>query len=331
MRRLRIGVIGVGYIGNYHAQKYMQVSETELAFICDINEKALKKKAQLYECDYTLDYRSLLGKVDAVSITVPTVLHFEVAKFFLENGVAVLLEKPMTCTLDEADALIDTANKHSTVFQIGHLERFNNVLKSMEGVIDNPRFIDSSRLASFQLRGTDVNVALDLMIHDIDIIQHLVQSPIARIAANGAAVLSPYIDIANARIEFENGCVANVTASRISPRAERTMRVFQPNDFCVMNFKDKSLVIHRKGPQEMFPGIPEMLREGRSFAEGDALHDQAHAFAASVLHGSPVVVTAEEGRRALKTAIDITHIVRQSSDWRYSVLSKEGQEQPIEL
>lgn len=320
---LKLGVVGIGHIGHYHAEKYAQLGEcVDLVAVCDIDKDRADDFARKLETNAVYDYKELIGTVDAVSITVPTILHFEVAEYFIRNGIHVLLEKPMTCTLDEADELIELAEKHGVVLQIGHLERFNSVIQALEGELLEPRFIESARLSTFHLRGTDVNVALDLMIHDIDIIQSLVRSPVARIAANGAAVLTPYIDIANARIEFSNGCVANVTASRISAKVERSMQIFQHDGYFALNLKDKSLVEHRKGENEMYPGIPEMIRTGRNFAESDALYEQCKSFVAAT-QGSPIAVTGQDGRDALKTAIDITHIVRQSDGWCQSSLANK--------
>jgi predicted dehydrogenase len=320
---VKLGVVGVGHIGHYHAEKYSQLSDVvDLVAVCDIDQTRADDFARKFATTPVYDYKDLARMVDAVSITVPTMLHFEVAKYFIVNGVHVLLEKPMTCTLDEADELIYLANKHGVVLQIGHLERFNSVIQALEGELLDPRFIESARLSTFHLRGTDVNVALDLMIHDIDIIQSLVKSPVSRIAANGAAVLTPYIDIANARIEFANGCVANVTASRISAKVERSMQIFQHDGYFALNLKDKSLVEHRKGEKEMYPGIPEMLRTGRNFAESDALYQQCKSFVKAI-NGGKVTVTGQDGRDALKVAIDITHIVHQSDGWCQSFLARK--------
>lgn len=328
MGKLRVAVVGVGHIGRFHAQKYHALERVDLCYLCDVNEKRVEPLAQSLSAKVMTDYRHLVGHVDAVSITVPTLLHFEVASFFLQHNIHVLLEKPMTATLDEADKLTEIARQSQAILQVGHLERFNQVIQGVASQLERPRFIESSRLSTFHLRGTDVNVVLDLMIHDIDIIQSLVRSKVSRIAANGAAVLTPYIDIANARIEFENGCVANVTASRISAKIERSMRIFQHDGFFVLNFKDKSLVQHKKGDKEMYPGIPELVRSGQSFSSGDALLSQAEAFVSAILDNQPVVVTPEDGRLALKTAIDITQIVRQSDDWR--LLAKKHQNEAVD-
>ena len=320
---LKLGVVGIGHIGHYHAEKYSELKDlVDFAAVCDIDVERADEFARKFGTNAVYDYRKLVGLVDAVSITVPTMLHFEIAKFFITNGIHLLLEKPMTCTLDEADELIYLAEKHGVVLQIGHLERFNSVIQALAGELLEPRFIESARLSTFHLRGTDVNVALDLMIHDIDIIQSLVRSPVSRIAANGAAVLTPYIDIANARIEFANGCVANVTASRISAKVERSMQIFQHDGYFALNLKDKSLVEHRKGTKEMYPGIPEMLRTGRNFAESDALFEQCKSFV-NAIRGGKIAVTGHDGREALKTAIDITHIVHQSDSWCQSALAKK--------
>jgi len=213
---LRTGVIGVGYLGKFHVEKYAKLPHSKLTAVCDINQASCEKAANEYQCKAITDYHDLVGLVDAVSIAVPTDLHYPIAKTCLENGIHVLLEKPMASTVAQADELIRIAKENHCVLQIGHLERFNSTLQALENVLDNPQFIESFRLAPFRLRGSDINVILDLMIHDIDIIQYIVKSPIAKIDANGASVLSKHTDIANARITFESGCVANVTASRVS-------------------------------------------------------------------------------------------------------------------
>jgi predicted dehydrogenase len=205
--------------------------------------------------------------------------------------------------------MIDLANQKNLVFQIGHLERFNTVLVALDTILDNPRFIESTRLSPFKPRGTDVNVVLDLMIHDIDIIQRIVGSPINNIHANGASVLSSHIDIANVRLQFENGCVANVTASRVSFNVERKLRIFQHDAFISLDLHNKKLAIHRKGISEMFPGIPEIISEEQAYEQGDALFDEISSFIKAIQTNSPPVVTGEDGKRALETAIKITNIV----------------------
>lgn len=309
MKPLRTAVIGVGYLGRFHAQKYAALEGAELVAVADSDITQAEKVAAECGTRATTDYRSLLGEVDAVSIVVPTQLHYAIAREFLEAGVHVLLEKPMTVTVAEADELIALAKARSLVLQIGHLERFNSAVLALNGVLNGPQFIESHRLAPFNPRGADVNVVLDLMIHDIDIIQNLVRSPIRSIDANGVSVLTSEGDIANARIQFENGCVANVTASRVSMKPQRKMRIFQPDAYISIDFQDKVLSVHRKGDKEMFPGIPEITSEESIFENSDAILAETEAFLNAIRTDTPPPVTGEDGRDALKTAIQISELL----------------------
>ncbi|MEW8358383.1 MAG: Gfo/Idh/MocA family oxidoreductase [Candidatus Thiodiazotropha sp.] len=306
MDKVRIAVIGVGYLGRYHAQKYAALDDSELVAVVDIDPDTAANVAKECNTEALSDYHDLMDKVDAVSIVVPTQLHHQVAKDFLDSGIHVLLEKPITVTVAEADALIEIARRKQRVLQVGHLERFNSAVLALEGVLKDPQFIESHRLAPFNLRGADVNVVLDLMIHDIDIIQKLVGAPIASIDAKGGAVLTQEYDIANARIKFENGCVANVTASRVSMKPQRKMRIFQPDAYISIDFQDKILSIHRKGEKEIFPGIPEITSEESVFENSDAIMAELRAFLDAIRTGTLPPVTGEDGREALKTAIDIS-------------------------
>jgi predicted dehydrogenase len=308
-QKIRTAVIGVGYLGRFHAQKYAALSNAELVAVVDVDPAAAEAVAAECGTRALTDYRELLGKVDAVSIVVPTQLHHEVAKAFLENGAHVLVEKPITTTVAEADELIAIAEEKGLVLQVGHLERFNSAVMALEGVLDKPLFIESHRLAAFKPRGTDVSVVLDLMIHDIDIIQNLVRSPIADIHANGVSVLTDEVDIANARLQFENGCVANVTASRVSMKAQRKMRVFQNDAYISIDFQDKILSVHRKGAGEMFPGIPEITSEESIFENSDAIMAETAAFLQAIDEGTPPPVSGREGRQALATALRITELL----------------------
>ncbi|QLH43587.1 MAG: Gfo/Idh/MocA family oxidoreductase [Coxiellaceae bacterium] len=313
MRKVKTAVIGVGYLGKYHAEKYSFLPNSELVAVCDTNLQQCQEVATSHGVAAVTDYRDLIGQVEAVTIAVPTLLHHQVAKVFLANKVHVLVEKPIASTVAEAEELIALANANQVVLQVGHLERFNCALQALHTILDRPRFIESYRLAPFRPRGTDVNVVLDLMIHDIDIIQDIVGAPISRIAANGATVLSNHTDIANARIEFANGCVANVTASRVSAKIERKLRIFQHDAFISLDLHNKSLDVHRKGVSEMFPGIPEIIREEQSFEPGDALRDEVMAFLESIIYNKPPVVSGEDGKAALATAIEITRIVNEQT------------------
>lgn len=311
MTQVKCGVIGVGYLGQYHAQKYHDLPNTELVAVCDIDHKRCDDIAERYNTQAFYDYRQLLDQVDAVSIVVPTNLHHTLAKTFMQADIHVLIEKPIANTVEQARELVDIAETHNTLLQVGHLERFNNVIKASERFLNNPKFIESERLAPFKLRGTEVNVVLDLMIHDIDIIQDLMGSPVKEIKANGASVLSPHIDIAHARIEFENQCVANVKASRVSLKAERKLRIFQYDAYLGLDLKNRKLSVHRKGEQEMFPGIPEIISEEQAFEQHDALKDEIAAFADSIINGTPPKVSGHDATMALETAIAITEVVNQ--------------------
>ena len=306
---LKTAVIGTGYLGRFHAQKYAALAEAELVGVADINLENAQRVAEECDTEAYADYRELFGKVDAVSIVVPTQLHYQVAKDCLEQGIHILLEKPMTVTVAEADELIALARDKSLVLQVGHLERFNAAVQALEPVLKTPQFIESHRLAPFNPRGADVNVVLDLMIHDIDIIQNLVRSPVKHIDANGVSVLTDEHDIANVRILFENGCVANVTASRVSMKPQRKMRIFQHDAYISVDFQDKILSVHRKGSKEMFPGIPEITSEESIFDNADAILAEAKAFIHAIQNKTPPPVSGEDGRQALATAIHISELL----------------------
>jgi predicted dehydrogenase len=309
MPKLKIAVVGVGYLGKFHAQKYAQLADSELVAVCDNNAEVAQAIADEHGVKVYTDYHDLIGKVDAVSIVVPTQKHYEVAKVFLDNGVHVLLEKPITSTVEQARELVQIADRNKLVFQIGHLERFNPAVMALDDVLKDAQFIESHRIAPFNPRGADVNVILDLMIHDIDIILDFVRSPVKSIQANGVPVLSNDIDVANARIQFENGCVANVTASRVSMKSERKMRIFQPDAYITIDFQNKKLGVHRKGSGEMFPGIAEIDSLEREFEQGDALLAESAAFIKSINENSHPVVSGEDGMRALETAFEITRLL----------------------
>lgn len=311
MQKLRTAVIGVGYLGKFHVEKFANLSESELVAVCDINKQHCQTLAEKYHVRTVTDYTELAGQVDAVSIVVPTLLHYEIAKFFLEHKVHVLLEKPITNTLEEADHLIQIAKQNNCILQIGHLERFNSTVIALRELLANPRFIESHRLAPFNPRGTDVNVILDLMIHDIDIIQSIVKSPIKNIDASGVKVLSDHLDIANARIRFANGCVANVTASRVSIKSERKMRIFQDDAYISTDFQHKKLSIYRKVNNPLVPEADKIIHEEHSFEQSDALKAEIAAFLTAAINNYPPQVTAEDGRNALATAIAITQLVEQ--------------------
>jgi len=305
MKTLRTAVIGVGYLGNFHAQKYAAIEGIELVGVVDNDLKRAAEIAAALGTRAYSDHRELIGLVDAVSVVVPTQYHHSVARDFLAAGVHVLIEKPITVTIEEADELIALAEKNHAVFQVGHLERFNPVLVALDGIMQKPLFIESVRIAPFKPRGTDVNVVLDLMIHDIEIIQHIVKSQVERVDAIGAPVFTGEEDIANARILFENGCVANVTASRISLKSERKMRIFQRDTYITLDFQNRKVLVAQKGSGELFPGIPNVKVDERELGEADALRSEIESFIAAIREGKPPQVSGRDGRMALETALKI--------------------------
>jgi len=310
MQPVRTAVIGVGYLGRFHAQKYAALPESQLVAVVDARPDARDKVAAEVGCRAVADFRDILGEVEAVSIATTTPAHFPIARECLEHGVHVLVEKPITETPEQARALIEAASRRGCVLQVGHLERFNSAILALEGVLGTPRFIESHRLAPFKERGTDVNVVLDLMIHDIDLIQSLVGSPIVSIDAVGTSVFSQELDIANARIRYANGCVANTTASRVSMKMERKLRLFQDDAYVSIDLQQKVLTIVRKPPAGAAVTPGQVSIEERSFEQGDALRFEIEAFLRSIREGRPPVVSGEDGLRALETAIRITELVQ---------------------
>jgi len=311
MKKLRAAVIGVGYLGRFHAQKYAILEDVELVGVVDASLARAEEVAREVGCSPFADFRELLNEVDLVSIAVPTQAHYSVAKAFLESGSHILLEKPVTQTVEEADELIRIAAKKNLVFQVGHLERFNPAVLALQGVLKNPHFIESHRLAPFKPRGTDVNVVLDLMIHDIDIILNVVGSSLKLVNSVGAPVLSDEVDIANARLQFENGCVANVTASRVSREAMRKIRIFQQDAYISIDYQERKISIYRKNSEGTgVPGLPQISMEEKTFEQGDALLAEITSFVEAVRKGIPPLVSGEDGKRALELAMKINMKLR---------------------
>jgi predicted dehydrogenase len=306
---IRSAVIGVGYLGKFHAQKYAQLPDSELVAVCDTNLSNAQDLAAQLNTQAVNNIDAILAQVDALSIVVPTQQHYSIAKKCLLAGKHILLEKPMTTTVAQAQELVEIANQQNVVLQIGHLERFNPAILALENVLETPMFIESHRVAPFNPRGADVNVILDLMIHDIDIILDIVDADVTHIDAKGVAVLSKDTDIANARLKFANGCVANVTASRAGMKSERKMRVFQHNAYISVDFQNKKLGIHRKGKGEQFPGIANIDSQEQVFEQGDALNAEIASFLTCIKQGSKPKVSGEAGMRALAAAIEITQLL----------------------
>jgi predicted dehydrogenase len=313
MDKIRAAVVGVGYLGRFHAQKFARAADCELAAIVDSRAEARDQVAAECGTRPLADYRELLGRVDAVSIATPTPAHFAIARAFLEAGAHVLVEKPITETPEQARQLIELAKHRKLVLQVGHLERFNAAILAAEPYLTAPRFIECHRLAPYRERGTDVNVVLDLMIHDIDIVQTIVGAPIATIDAIGTTVFSDEIDIANARIRFENGCVANATASRVSLKTERKLRVFEDDAYLSIDLQQKILTLIRKRPGPPEAGQLPVTIEEQSFDQGDALKAEIESFLECVRTGRAPVVGGEAGMRALETAMRITEQVQRGA------------------
>ncbi len=306
MPQLRAAVIGAGYLGRFHAEKYAVLEDTALTAVVDPIPERARGLAESFGARAYADHLSVLDRIDLASIVVPTEAHFEVARALLEAGIHVLIEKPMTRTLEEADVLIRIARQRGLVLQVGHLERFNPALRALEGTLKEPLFIESHRIASFQPRGTDVSVVLDLMIHDIDIVLTMVKSELSAIRAVGVPVLSPEVDIANARLEFRDGCVANVTASRVSHSPVRKVRVFQSDAYISIDYQERAIAIaRREADPAAKPYGFRIVQEARSFEQSDPLGLELRAFVTSVRDGTAPLVSGEDGRRALQVALAV--------------------------
>ncbi|MCP4333392.1 MAG: Gfo/Idh/MocA family oxidoreductase [Gammaproteobacteria bacterium] len=309
---LKVAVVGVGHLGKWHADKYAASDDCQLLAVVDTDIENAREIAQKHDADAYSDYRDVIPLVDAISLVVPTSLHYKIAREFLEAGIHCLIEKPVTETVAEATSLIEIARDKTLVLQVGHIERFNSVMIGIEEHLHRPLFLESTRLAPFSLRATDVSVILDLMIHDIDIILDLIDSPVKHISASGISVLSDTIDIANARIEFENRCVANVTASRISRKRERKLRIFQKNAYLSADFQEKILALNRKGETNNPEGYKDISHEELRFEDNDALNLEVLDFVDAINSNRRPLVSGEDGRRALETAIAITRQIKDS-------------------
>lgn len=309
---LKAAVIGVGYLGRFHAQKYHQLPNVELVAVCDSYQSSADAVGHELNVRACYDYHELFKQVDMVSIAATTNQHFAIAKACLEQGIHVLIEKPMTETVEQANQLISLAEEHNLKLQVGHLERFNSARLALDPYLDNPVFIESERIAPFNPRGTDVNVVLDLMIHDIDIIQTIVRSPIINIEAYGMPIVTPLIDVANARLTFANQCIANVTASRVSSQMQRMTRIFQKNAYITVDYQEKKLSLYTTPHGTTEQQETGMQLQELTFAKQDALLEEIKAFVNSVENDTPTLVTGVEGRNALSTAAKITALIQEN-------------------
>jgi predicted dehydrogenase len=311
MKIIKAGVIGVGYLGRFHAQKYQALEDVELVGVADVDPDRASQVAGECGCAQFSDYKELLDQVDAVSIAVPTSFHHQVGFDALSAGVDILLEKPMTVTLAEADELIGLAEKNNLILQVGHLERFNPAVLAMKPFLTTPVFIESDRISSFKRRGVDVDVVLDLMIHDIDIILTIIDSPLKTIHTVGAPVVTDTTDIANARLIFENGATANITVSRVSLTNVRKMRVFQPGSYINVDFANKKIMTLQLEDELLESGMPKHSKEIKSFAGEDALLNEIFHFVDHVRSRSRPDVSGVEGRRALEVVMQVMEQIKQ--------------------
>lgn len=310
-RKLRAAVIGVGYLGNFHAQKYAACPQVELIGVVDTDKQRAAEVAAKYGTAASNDYRSLFGEADLVSIVVPPARHFQIARDCLESGIHALVEKPLTERVDHAEELIRCAARNQRILQVGHLERFNPVFLALTRHLRRPGFIETRRFSAYNRRGTEVDVVLDLMIHDIDIVLHIAQSPIKALQCSGTAVVTDDIDIANARIEFASGLVAQLAASRVSKDPTRDMKVIQGEQFIEVDYLSHELRFGvMKDGHEQTDGS-ELTFERESPGNTDVLRDEILAFVAAVRQGSAPLVSGEDGKRALELAVAISRRIHR--------------------
>jgi predicted dehydrogenase len=298
--KIGVAVVGVGYLGKFHAEKYAASEKARLVGVVDTDEARAREIAGQFHTEAIYDYRQLFGRVQCVSVAVPTRLHHDIAREFLDRGIDVLVEKPLAVNLAEGRDLVEIAQTRNAILQVGHLERYNPAIRKLESIIKEPKFVECHRLAPFVERGTDVDVVLDLMIHDIDVIASLVRSPVERVDAVGVPVLTDKPDIANARIKFANGCIANVTSSRVSIKRERKVRFFQPDAYISIDYDLRRAQIFYKPA----PGATWLDIRGESIEikDGDALADEIDSFLDCVRSRSLPLVSGADGLRALEIA-----------------------------
>ena len=303
INKLNIGVVGIGHLGNYHLQKYQKLENCKIVAVSDALSDRAEKAADIYKCEAYTDHSAMLGKVDAVSIAVPTGGHYMVARDFLAAGVDVLIEKPICATLEEADELIALANKKNLILQVGFVERFNPAIMALENVIEKPMFIEAHRLHPFFERGTDVDVILDLMIHDLDIILKFVNSPLTCVEAVGVAILSDKVDISNVRLSFASGCVANVTASRISAKTMQKIRFFGAEGYHSVDCQKREVLSLGKRKNET--GQQQIIQNNLELGSHDPLEEEIRSFINSVVNRSRPLISGEDARKSLALAVDI--------------------------
>ena len=331
MHRLKVAVVGVGHLGKEHARVYAEMPGVELFSVVDIQRKQAEKVAQQYNTRYFLNYKDIIDKIQAVSIAVPTKSHYAIAKDFLQHGVHVMIEKPMTGTVLEARELIDISKARGLVLQAGYIERFNPAIAAIKRLSVNPRFIECHRLSPFTFRSADIGVVLDLMIHDIDILLYITNSKVKKFDAVGVNVISDKEDIANVRIQFQNGCVANVTASRVSITPMRKIRLFSEDSYISIDYQKKDALIYKKSPELTLKSLNicdtnvSTIADLKSYVFGDLLKiehikmddyeplkKELESFVDCIVNHKEPVVSGEEGLRAIEVANDILREIEKN-------------------
>jgi len=299
MPELRVAVVGAGRLGSFHAQKYRAMSGVKLLYAVDIDREHARRVARENGAQALIHHRELKGRVDLASVTASSSAHFQVAADLLRAGIDVLIEKPMTATIGEARELVSIAQESGRILQVGHLERFNPAIIGLRSILKNPRFVECDRLATFTERGTDVDVILDLMIHDIDVIVSLTGADVVKVEATGVAVLTDTIDVATAHVRFSNRMIGNINSSRVAPRRQRKIRFFQPDAYISVDYEERNIQIYRKtaSPSGKYPTISA---EQIDFEESDPLADEIASFVNTVRTRGTPAVTALDGLRALE-------------------------------
>ena len=311
-KKIRIGVVGIGHLGGYHLQKYSKMETCRIVATSDTQPERSRKVAELYGCAAYSDHRDMIGKVDAVSIAVPTGFHHAVARDFLAAGIDVLIEKPLCSTVAEADELLEIARKNHLIFQVGFVERFNPAVMALDQVITRPVFIEVHRLHPFFERGTDVDVILDLMIHDLDLVLKFVGSAPVNVEAVGVPVLSDKIDISNVRLSFASGCIANITASRISAKTMQKLRFFGPEGYHAVDTRKREILSLSKVTDG--DGKQQIVQNNIDVGSHDPLEEEIRSFLECVRTRTTPAVSGEEGRKSLALAVEILQKMKTHED-----------------
>lgn len=309
---LRTAVIGVGHLGREHARIYSALENSRLVAVCDTDTAAGQSVADRYGVRFVRDYRELFGEVDAASLATPTESHHEVACALLEAGASVLVEKPIARTLEEADEIVALASARGLTLQVGHIERFNPAFRALQPHVRNPRFFEVHRMGIFTARSLDIDVVMDLMVHELDVVATLVPSEVVRLEAVGVPILTPKVDLANARLEFADGCIANITASRVAGERLRKLRMFQPNEYYSLDYAEQSVSQAKLEPGA--GGRPEIRAGVLDVVKREPLLAEIEHFLDSVRARTRPIVSGEDGRRALALAMDVLSKIRQHAD-----------------